>query len=64
LQVGESVATSRATTVVLLTIGSLLLLSLVALQWLLSATAVALGILLIIPYAAGAKCDQALFQPL
>ncbi|MFZ5964641.1 TSUP family transporter [Thalassococcus sp. BH17M4-6] len=59
----DSVATSRATAVVFLTLTSLLLLPLMAAQGLLTGTAVMLGIVLLVPYGAGTRVGQALFQP-
>lgn len=60
---GDTVATTRATTVVFLTATSLLMLPLMAVQGVLTAPAVALGCVLLIPYGAGALIGQALFQP-
>ncbi|MCI5111511.1 MAG: sulfite exporter TauE/SafE family protein [Marivita sp.] len=59
----DSVATSRATTVVFLTSTSLLLLPLMYLQGLLTLEAVVVGALLLVPYGAGSLLGQALFQP-
>ncbi|WP_292287321.1 TSUP family transporter [Marivita sp.] len=57
------VVTTRATTVVFLTATSLLMLPLMALQGILTAPAVALGCVLLVPYGAGALIGQALFRP-
>jgi uncharacterized protein len=59
----DSIATTRATTVVFLTVTSLLLLPLMYFQGILSVAAVALGLVLLIPYGMGALIGQALFRP-
>ncbi|WP_439522612.1 sulfite exporter TauE/SafE family protein [Marivita sp.] len=59
----DGIATTRATTVVFLTATSLLMLPLMAAQGVLTAQAVALGSLLLIPYGVGALIGQALFRP-
>ncbi|MGJ8604072.1 MAG: sulfite exporter TauE/SafE family protein [Marivita sp.] len=59
----DSIATTRATTVVFLTATSLLMLPLMAVQGVLTAPAVALGLVLLIPYGVGALIGQALFRP-
>ena len=57
------VAQVRANSLVFLTISSLLLLPSMALQGMLTAEAVALGLLLLVPYGIGAKLGQAIFIP-
>ena len=59
----DAIATTRATTVVFLTVTSLLLLPLMYLQGVLTAAAVALGLILLVPYGIGALIGQALFRP-
>ena len=59
----DSVAMSRANALVFLTLTSLLLLPLMALQGILTMAAVWLGLVLLIPYGAGARLGQALFTP-
>lgn len=59
----DSVSRSRANTLVFLTITSLLLLPFMALQGILGPAAVALGLLLLIPYGLGARAGQAMFNP-
>ena len=59
----DSPATTRATTIVFLTMTSLLMLPLLHLQGLLTGAAVALGALLLLPYGVGAVVGQALFTP-
>ncbi len=59
----DSIATTRATTVVFLTVTSLLMLPLMAAQGVLTAQAVALGAVLLVPYGAGALIGQAMFRP-
>ncbi|WP_172329834.1 sulfite exporter TauE/SafE family protein [Mangrovicoccus sp. HB161399] len=58
-----SAAANRANTLVFLTVLSLLLLPQLALQGLLSAPAIGLGLLQLIPYAAGSRLGQAIFDP-
>lgn len=59
----DSITTTRATTVVFLTATSLLLLPLMYLQRVLTPAAVALGLVMLVPYGVGAMIGQALFQP-
>jgi len=59
----DSVAQSRATAVVFLTLTSLLLLPLMAVQGALTGAAVALGLVLLVPYGIGTAIGQWLFQP-
>lgn len=59
----DSISTTRATTVVFLTATSLLVLPLMAAQGVLTAQAVALGAVLLVPYGVGALIGQALFRP-
>ncbi|WP_292293216.1 sulfite exporter TauE/SafE family protein [Marivita sp.] len=59
----DAIATTRATTLVFLTITSLLLLPLMYLQGILTAEAVALGLVMLVPYGMGALVGQALFLP-
>ena len=59
----DAIATTRATTVVFLTMTSLLLLPLMFLQGVLTREAIALGLLLFVPYGAGSLIGQALFRP-
>lgn len=59
----DPVATTRATTVVFLTVTSLLLLPLMYLQGILTPEAVVLGLVLLVPYGIGAAAGQALFRP-
>ncbi|MDW3225586.1 MAG: sulfite exporter TauE/SafE family protein [Paracoccaceae bacterium] len=59
----DSIARSRANTLVFLTITSLLLLPQMALQGILSPAAVALGVVLLLPYGIGARVGQSLFDP-
>ncbi|MBE3637151.1 sulfite exporter TauE/SafE family protein [Mangrovicoccus algicola] len=58
-----SAAANRANTLVFLTFLSLLLLPQLAFQGLLSAQAIGLGLLQLLPYAAGCRLGQALFDP-
>ncbi|WP_108261533.1 hypothetical protein [Mangrovicoccus ximenensis] len=58
-----SAAANRANTLVFLTLLSLLLLPQLALQGLLSGPAIGLGLLQLLPYAAGSRLGQALFDP-
>jgi uncharacterized membrane protein YfcA len=53
----------RANSLVFLTISSLLLLPSMALQGMLTLEAIALGVLLLVPYGLGAKLGQAIFIP-
>lgn len=59
----DSVAVSRATTLVFLTATGVLLLPLLAVQGLVSGAALWLGVLFAVPYAVGTRLGQALFQP-
>ncbi len=59
----DSVAMSRANALVFLTLTSLLLLPLMALQGLLTLPAVWIGLVLLIPYGVGARVGQGLFTP-
>jgi uncharacterized membrane protein YfcA len=59
----DGVGRARANAIVFLTVTSLLLLPLMALQGMLSAAAVALGALLLVPYGLGARLGQAVFDP-
>lgn len=59
----DSISTTRATTVVFLTVTSILMLPLMAVQGVLTAQAVALGVVLLVPYGIGALIGQALFRP-
>ena len=59
----DPVATTRATTLVFLTVTSVLLLPLMYVQDVLTVQAVALGMLLLIPYGVGGLIGQALFHP-
>lgn len=59
----QKVATTRATTIVFLTLTSLFLLPIMYAQGVLTLTAVILGVLFLIPYGAGALIGQALFAP-
>ena len=59
----DPVATTRATTIVFLTVTSLLLLPLMYAQDLLTPAAVMLGALFLVPYGVGAAVGQALFTP-
>ncbi len=59
----DSIATSRATALVFLTVTSLLLLPLMAIQGMLTPPAVALGLIFLLPYGAGTRLGAALFQP-
>ena len=59
----DSIARSRANTLVFLTITGLLTVPMMALQGMLSPAAVALGLVLIIPYGLAARAGQALFDP-
>lgn len=59
----DSIERSRANTLVFLTITGLLTAPLMALQGMLSAQAVMLGLLLIVPYGLAAQVGQALFDP-
>lgn len=59
----DPIARTRATAVVFLTITSLLMLPLMYLQGMLTPEAVVLGLLMLIPYGAGAAVGQALFHP-
>ncbi|WP_240722265.1 sulfite exporter TauE/SafE family protein [Poseidonocella sp. HB161398] len=58
-----SAAANRANTLVFLTVLSVLLLPQLALQGLLSGPAIGLGLLQLLPYAAGSRLGQALFDP-
>ena len=59
----DSVARSRALTIIFLTITSILFLPLMAMQGLLTSEAVALGLLLLVPYGLGTRIGQAMFRP-
>ena len=59
----DNPATTRATTIVFLTLTSLLMLPLLYFQGLLTATALVLGALLLVPYGFGAVVGQSLFTP-
>jgi uncharacterized membrane protein YfcA len=59
----DNAATTRATTIVFLTITSLLMLPLLYLQGLLTATTLMLGVLLLVPYGIGSYLGQAMFSP-
>jgi len=59
----DTVARSRATILVFLTLTTVLLLPLMALQGLLTAAAIPLGLLMLLPYGLGTKVGQALFRP-
>ena len=59
----DPVARSRANAVVFLALASASLLPFLALQGALSAGAVLLGAVLLVPYGAGARLGQALFRP-
>lgn len=59
----DSIARSRATILVFLTITSTLLLPLMALQGALRPSAIPLGFLMFLPYGLGTKLGQALFDP-
>ncbi len=59
----DSVATSRATALVFLTVTSLLLLPLMAMQGMVTPPAVVLGLVLLLPYGAGTYLGAGLFQP-
>ncbi|SNR27074.1 sulfite exporter TauE/SafE family protein [Puniceibacterium sediminis] len=59
----DSVTTSRATSLVFLTVTSLLLLPLMAIQGLLTPPAVVLGLILLLPYGTGARLGARLFHP-
>ncbi|PYE85446.1 sulfite exporter TauE/SafE family protein [Pseudoroseicyclus aestuarii] len=60
---GDSVARSRANSAVFLTLTSLMFLPLFILQGLMTAQAVSLGLLLVLPYALGCWLGTALFRP-
>lgn len=59
----DGVARSRANTLVFLSTTGLITAPLMALQGMLSAKAVVLGLLLIVPYGAGSRLGQRLFDP-
>ncbi len=59
----DSVARSRANTIVFLTFTGFLTAPLMYFQGMLSAEAVAIGLFLILPYGVGARIGQALFDP-
>lgn len=59
----DSIATSRATATVFLTVTTALLLPLMALQGILTATALSLGALLFLPYGIGTRVGKRFFQP-
>ncbi len=59
----DSVARSRATALVFLTVTSILLLPLMALQGMLTRGAVMLGAMLLVPYGIGTLVGQRLFDP-
>ncbi|MCR8547023.1 sulfite exporter TauE/SafE family protein [Salipiger sp. P9] len=59
----ESVLRSRATIIVFLTVTSVLLLPLMALQGVLTLSAIPLGLLMLLPYGLGTKVGQTLFDP-
>lgn len=59
----DSVARSRANTLVFLTMTGLLTAPLMAMQGMLSVQAVVLGLLLIVPYGLAARLGQRLFDP-
>jgi uncharacterized protein len=59
----DSIARSRANALVFLTLTSLAVAPMMALQGMLSRPAVALGLLLILPYGLAARLGQAMFNP-
>lgn len=59
----DSIQRTRATMVVFLTVTSVLLLPLMAVQGVLTPSAIPLGFVMLLPYAAGTKMGQALFNP-
>ncbi|NSX55190.1 sulfite exporter TauE/SafE family protein [Parasulfitobacter algicola] len=59
----DPVSVSRANSLVFLTLSSLALLPLMALQGVLGLASVLLGLLLLVPYGVGAVVGQALFNP-
>ncbi|MCF6232278.1 MAG: sulfite exporter TauE/SafE family protein [Rhodobacteraceae bacterium] len=59
----DTIARSRANTMVFLTITSLLTAPMMVLQGMLTKEAVALGLILIVPYGLAARLGQALFDP-
>lgn len=59
----DSVSRTRATMLVFLTVTSVLLLPLMALRGMLTVTALPLGFVMFLPYAAGTRLGQALFDP-
>lgn len=59
----DAVATTRATTIVFLTMTSFLLLPLMYVQGLLTVPAVLLGLIFLIPYGVGCLIGQAMFSP-
>ncbi len=59
----DSMRRTRATMLVFLTVTSALLLPLMALKGVLTASAIPLGFAMLLPYAAGTKLGQALFDP-
>ncbi len=59
----DSIARSRANSLVFLTLTGLAVAPLMALQGMLTPGAVALGLLLILPYGAAARLGQAMFNP-
>lgn len=59
----DSAARSRANTILFLTLSSILMLPLMALQGMLTPAAIWLGVLLLVPYGVGARIGQALFDP-
>ena len=60
---GDNPATTRATTIVFLTITSLLMLPLLAFQGLLTGSTLVLGGFLLLPYGVGTYLGQAMFTP-
>ena len=59
----ESIARSRATILVFLTVTSVALLPLLAMQGALTRSAIPLGFLMLLPYGLGTRVGQALFDP-
>ncbi|WP_163849605.1 sulfite exporter TauE/SafE family protein [Pseudooceanicola aestuarii] len=59
----DSIARSRATALVFLTVTSLALVPVMALQGLLTAQAVGLGLVMLLPYGLGTVIGHALFRP-
>ena len=59
----EGITRSRATTLVFLTVTSTMLVPIMAFQGILSASAIALGFLMLVPYGLGTKVGQTLFVP-